>query len=132
MAFTAAVGCQGLTLKWGTTDIGVTSLKYSGSAAAEIDITGVDGTIITDTENTNRKLIKKTIDYAVIDMGEVSCDFFGPGEFDAKLLGSKRLLKLDGNTSIVFSVQAFLTQISLDIAAGDLVKGSCTFKLSDL
>lgn len=132
MPFTAAVGCQDITLRWGTTDIGVTSMQYSRSAAGEIDITAMSSEVVTDPNNTTHKLVKKSVDYGVIDMGELSCEFYGPGEFNESLVGTRRSLTVGGAVSATFSsVQAYLTQVSTQIAAGDLVKGSCTFKLSE-
>ena len=129
--FTAAVGCQGIKLKWGTTEIGVTNMQYSRSAAAEIDMTSMGSTVVTDMENTSRKVVKKSVDFGVIDMGELSCEFYGPGAFNENWIGMRRSLTVTGVEQSPSGVQAFLTQISTQIVAGDLVKGSCTFKLSD-
>lgn len=129
MAFTTELSSQGITLTWGTTEIGVTRLSYSGSAAAEIDITSLDqSTYVTDPNFSNHKLMKKSVDYGVIDLGEVSCDFFGPAGFNIDLLGTQRSLSVSG---LSLSSPAFLTAISHEVVVGELVRGSCTFKLSN-
>lgn len=130
MSFTAVQSSHGITLSWGTTNIGVTSMQYSRSAAAEIDTTGFTNTINQDPDNTDRKYIVRSVDYAVVDPGELSCEFYGPGGFNENFLGIKRVLSLTGLTTGP-STQAVLTQISTQLAVGDLIKGSCTFRLSD-
>ena len=128
MAFTTVLSSQGITLSWGTTNIGVTRMSYSGSAAGEIDITSLSSTFVTDPGFSNHKLIKKDVDYSVIDLGELSCDFFGPCGFGINLLGTQRTLSVSG---LSLSSPAFLTAISHEVAVGELVRGSCTFKLSN-
>lgn len=130
MSFTAVTGCQGITLKWGTTGIGVTRMQYSKSAAAEIDTTGMNATIHQDANNTQRKFVRKSVDYAVVDLGELSCDFYGPGGFNENQVGGRNALSIDGLAAFS-SQQAYLTQISTEVVAGDLIRGSCTFRLSD-
>lgn len=129
MAFTTELQSQGIVLNWGSTSIGVTRMSYSGSAAGEIDITSMsDSTYVTDPNFSNHKLMKKSVDFAVIDLGELSCDFFGPEGFGIDLLGTQRTLSVDG---LNLSSPAFLTAISSEVVAGELVRGSCTFKLSN-
>lgn len=128
MAFTTELSSQGITLFWGDTEIGVTSMRWSGSAAAEVDITSMDSNVVEDEEYSSRKLVKKSVDYAVIDPGELSCEFFGPGGFTVDQIGSQKTLTVNGTD---LSAQAFLTGMSQEIVAGELVKGSCTFRLTD-
>lgn len=133
MPFTAFQSSHGVGLVWGTTQIGVISMQYSRSAAAEVDTTGFNNTVLQDPQNTDRKRLVKSVDYAIVDLGELSCEFYGPGGFNETLVGIKRVLSLssDGGVSNSPSGQAVLTQISTQFAVGDLIKGSCTFKLSD-
>jgi hypothetical protein len=127
--FTAVIGAQGITLRWGTTGIGVTRMQYNKSAAAEIDTTGMNATVYQDANNTSRKFVRKSVDYAVVDLGELSCDFYGRGGFDESQVGGRNAISIDGLTAFQ-SQQAYLTQISTEVVAGDLIRGSCTFRLS--
>lgn len=133
MSFTAFQSSHGVSLAWGTTRIGLTSMQYSRSAAAEIDTTGFNNTVFQDPQNTNRKMLVKSVDYAIVDPGELSCEFYGPGGFNETLIGIKRHLSLASADGVSNSPSgpAVLTQISTQLAVGDLIKGSCTFKLSD-
>jgi len=131
MPFSVIQSSHGVNLTWGTTVIHVTSMQYSRSAAAEVDTTGFDNTVYQDPQNTNRKMLVKSVDYAIVDPGELSCEFYGPGGFDETLLGLKRSLSVQGGVANSPSGWAVLTQISTQMAVGDLIKGSCTFKLSD-
>lgn len=128
MPFTTELSSQGITVLWGTTTIGVTRMSYSGSAAGEIDITSMSSLYLEDPNFSNRKLVKKDVDYSVIDLGELNCEYFGPGGFSTDLLGTQRTLAVEG---LGLSSQAFLTEVSAEVVAGDLVRGSCTFKLSN-
>jgi hypothetical protein len=103
-------------------------MSYSGSAAGEVDITSMNSVYVADPNFSNHKLIKKDIDFSVIDLGELSCDFFGPGEFNTSLLGTQRNLTV---TALGMSAPAFLTAMSSEVVVGELVRGSCTFKLSN-
>jgi len=128
MPFTTELSSQGITISWGTTVIGVTRMSYSGSAAGEIDITSLSSISVTDPNFSNHKLVKKDVDYSVIDLGELSCDFFGPCGFGINLLGTQRLLSV---SRLNLGSPAFLTAISHEVVVGELVRGSCTFKLSN-
>ena len=128
MPFTTELSSQGITLSWGTTTIGVTRMSYSGSSAGEVDITSMSSTVVTDPNNTDHRLVKKDIDFSVIDLGELSCDFFGPAGFGIDVLGTKNSLSVSG---LNLSSPAFLTAISHEVVVGELVRGSCTFKLSN-
>lgn len=128
MPFTTELSSQGIVLNWGTTAIGVTRMSFSGSAAGEVDITSMNSTVVTDDNNTDHRLIKKEIDYSIIDLGEVSCDFFGPVGFNVDLLGTKNTLSVNG---LNLNSPAFLSAISSEVVVGELVRGSCTFKLSN-
>jgi hypothetical protein len=126
-SFTTELSSQGIIVTWGTTDIGVTRMSYSGSAAGEIDITSMDSMSVTDPNFSTHKLIKKSVDYAVIDLGELSCEYFGPTGFGTDLLGTQATLSVN---ELGLNSQAFLTAISAEVVVGELVRGSCTFKLS--
>lgn len=131
MAFTSVQSCQGILLKWGTTEIGVVSMEYNRSSPVVIDITGMDAELVTDSQNTQHKLVKKSFDCCEIDLGELTCEFYGPGGFDERLVGCKRDLTVTNVSHAPSATKAFLTRISTQIAAGDLIKGNCTFKLSE-
>jgi hypothetical protein len=103
-------------------------MSYSGSAAGEIDITSMNSQTVIDPNFSQHKLVKKSVDYAVIDLGELSCEYLGPTGFGTDLLGTKNTLSVDG---LALSSQAFLTAISAEVVVGELVRGSCTFKLSN-
>lgn len=126
--FTTELSSQGITLSWGDTEFGVTSMRWSGSAASEIDITSMGSETVADEDYSTHVLVKKAIDFAVIDLGELSCEFFGPGGFTTDQIGSQKTLTVNGTN---LSAPAFLTGMSQEIVAGELVKGSCTFKLSN-
>jgi hypothetical protein len=106
-------------------------MQYNRAAASEIDITGMGATVYQDPQNTNRKFVRRNVDFTVVDMGELNCDFYGPGEFNESHVGLRRQLSIVGGVGNSPSCEAFLTQISTEIVAGDLIKGSCTFKLVD-
>jgi len=128
MSFTTELSSQGIVVSWGSTRIGVTRMSYSGSAAGEIDITSMNSQTVIDPNFSQHKLVKKSVDYAVIDLGELSCEYFGPTGFGTDLLGTQNTLSVDG---LALSSQAFLTAISAEVVVGELVRGSCTFKLSN-
>ena len=140
---------SGVTLSWGTTQIIATAISYNRQALGEIDLTSMESAVINDPNNTNRKLIKKSVEFGVIDHGELSVEFFGPGGFNDTHIGTKRTLSLSGSGTgfsvapggigIIGSavengpngVEAFLTACSVQASAGELVRGTCTFRLSD-
>lgn len=128
MSFTTEVSSQGITVNWGTTSIGVTRMSYSGSAAAEVDITSMNSNYVTDPNFSRHKMMKKVVDFGVIDLGELSCDFFGPGGFNSRLIGTQRTLSV---SELGMSSPAFLTAMSSEVVVGEFVRGSCTFRLSD-
>jgi hypothetical protein len=88
----------------------------------------MESTSAVDPNFSTHKLMKKSVDYSVIDLGEISCDFFGPHGFDIEDLGTQRTLSVSG---LSLSSPAFLTAMSSEVVAGELVRGSCTFKLSN-
>jgi hypothetical protein len=104
-------------------------MQHTASAAAEIDITSMQSSVFTDQFLPRRRIVSKSVDYAISDPGELSCEFYGPGGFNYTLLGQQRSLSVPGLPGGGV-IPAFLTQISTQIVAGELVKGSCTFKLS--
>lgn len=130
MSFTSVTTCQGITLNWGGTTIGVTRLSVSRSSPSETDVTGISAAWRSDPNFSDRKVVYKELEYGVVDQGEISCDFFGPGTFDQTKLGMKAQLTISGYTPAV-SMPAYLTQLSTEVVAGDLIRGSCTFKLSE-
>jgi hypothetical protein len=130
MSFTAIQSCQGITLQWGSTRIGVTRLSYSRSSPSEIDVSSFQSNQFTDPDNTNRRVLIKDVDYAICDKGEITCDFFGAGSFGIDQLGMMKPISIAGLNNGP-SGQAYLTQISTEVVAGDLVRGTCTFKLTN-
>lgn len=134
---------QSLTCSWGSiSDLRITSLQFSGEMTGEIDVTGMDATVLPDPQNTNRRVVRKSVDYAVLDYGSVTVDFFAKpsGLFSLQdtsdYIGRKNVLTItrpaeQGVPSISYSHNAFLTSFSFQAATGELVRGTCTFKLSD-
>lgn len=133
MSFTSAVAVAGVALKWGTTQINPVSLQVSYGAEGEVDMTGMNAAaVVTDPLNSQHKLVAKSVDYSIIDIGELSCEYLGPGQFNTTLVGTKRPLTISiaRQTGFSWSSQAFLTRNDHQMQAGDLVRGSCTFKFS--
>lgn len=145
-----AVAAQGITIKWGTTEIIATSVSYNRQAQGEIDITSMESAVLTDKDNTNRRTVKKSIEFAVVDHGELNVEFVGPGGFNDTHIGLKKKIAITASGT-GFSISgsgerttlgspaenfpndkyAFLTAISVQASAGELVRGNCTFRLSD-
>lgn len=133
MSFTSAVAVAGVVMRWGTTQINALSLQVSYGAEGEIDMTGINAAaVVTDPLNSQHKLVAKSVDYSIIDIGELSCEYLGPGQFNTTLIGSKRPLTITiaGSTAFSWISQAFLTRNDHQMQAGDLVRGSCTFRFS--
>jgi hypothetical protein len=82
-----------------------------------------------DPQNTSRRVLIKDVDYAICDKGEITCDFFGPGGLGIDSLGMVKDISIAGLYGGLGL--AYLTQISTEVVAGDLVKGTCTFKLTN-
>lgn len=123
----------GLECTWGTYTLNVKSLSYSRSAAAEIDITGMDSSLITDDNWSNRKLVIKSTEYSVIDPGEVQLEFT-TNAFGLTLsgwIGKKNELKFKTDEFEVAS-KAILTQFSMQMQVGEFVTCNCTFKFTEL
>jgi hypothetical protein len=131
---------HGAVCTWGTTGLAVQSLRFSCAAPAEIDITGMDAVVDTDPNMTDRKIVRRQVDYGVRDLGEVSVDFVAGTAVDnfSRLIGTRRPLnfKTSGGISGVqgyslTSPYAFLTSFSIQAQVGDYIRGSLTLKLSD-
>lgn len=122
-----------LECTWGGTSFRVTSLQYSRSAAAEIDITGMDSTAIADPNWSSRRLVFKSTEYSVIDPGDVQLEFVANSNamLLANRIGHKDTLSF-GNSGFGVTVNAILTQFSSQMQVGEFVKGNCTFKLTEL
>lgn len=131
MSFTTIVSSQGITLQWGSHVIGVTRLSYSKSASEEIDISSFLSNHYTDPGNSDRRVLIKDVDYAVQDKGEITCDFFGPGNFGWQDVGMMKNIYINGLAGYGNLGNAYLTQCSTEVVAGDLVRGTCTFKLTN-
>lgn len=149
MAWPEAVAASGISITWGTTEIIATSVSYNRQAQGEIDITSMESVTLQDKQNSSRYLIKKSIEFAVIDHGELNIEFVGPGGFNETHIGLKNAMKITGSgrgftigpggrstigspaENFPTGVQAFLTALSVQASAGELVRGNCTFRLSD-
>jgi|688.fasta_scaffold146903_4 hypothetical protein len=139
MAVKDAVSSQGIACAWGTTVIEVTSLQYNRSASAEIDITGVDSAATTDPNWSTRRVVVKSTEYGVVDPGEVQLEFVANAA--VMLLrdhvGYKRLLSLSNSPApggvgpVNVSVNAILSQFSIQSQVGEVVRGNCTFRLTE-
>ena len=126
---------QGISCTWGLTSFAVTSLQYSASASAEMDVTGMDAGVVADPNWSDRKLVYKSTEYGVVDPGEVQIEFFAnvSAMLLANEIGRKRLLSFsDENNAISVTWNAILTQFSAQMQLGEYVKGNCTFKLTEI
>ena len=136
----AGLSSQGLSCKWGLTSFLVTSLQYSTSASAEMDVTGMDAGVVADPNWSDRKLVYKSTEYAVVDPGEVQIEFIAnpSAVLLANEVGRKRELTFeksdDEQDPGAFSVtwNAILTQFSTQMQLGEYVRGNCTFKLTEI
>jgi len=126
---------QGLSCTWGVTAFNVTSLQYNASTSGEIDITGMDASVLSDPNWSSRKLVYKSVEYGVVDPGEVQIEFFANASavLLSNSIGAKRLLSFSGEgESFSVSFNAILTQFSVQMQLGEYVKGNCTFKLTEI
>lgn len=121
---------SGITLTWGSTTISATSISYSRSAPSEIDVTSMSSAVYADPENSSRKMVHKSVEYGVIDHGELTVEFFGPGRFGPTSIGQKKMLTVAGLDNAPSGIFAFLTSLSVQGKAGELITGTCTFRLS--
>lgn len=123
--------CQDITLTWGDAfTFGVTSMNFVTSAAAEVDMTSMLSVVYVDPNNSKHKIVLKDYDYGAKEAGELSIEFFGPAP-DHTFVGLRNLVTVTGSaTTPIKSFNAFLTQSATQIVAGELVKGTCTFKLT--
>ena len=135
------VSSQGIRLRFGTTvndEIEVISISTTSSAEGEIDITGTNATVLSDGANTGNKVVIREIDYGLIDLGEIQVEFFGPAGA-ASWLGMKRQVSFQGGgtdstpklNSGTRTTYGIVTNLSTQIVAGDLVKGTLTLRLSN-
>lgn len=136
------VSGQGATFTWGTTSFLLTSLNLSNSSGSEIDITSMSSEVVSDSQNSQRKLIAQDFDscFSARGGGDLSIEFYADSSISNSnyldIVGSQRLitLKLPGvdGTGVGFSIEktGLLSQMSLGVATGEFVKGSATFKLS--
>lgn len=129
-AFPSIEWAQGITVNWANQDIVVTSVSYSRSASAEIELTHMYSKIHTDPNNSDNRRVVREFEVGVVDLGEVQFEFFGPSSFTEDLIGTKGELMIDGLTNAPNGTMAYLTNLSIQAKAGELVSGSCTFKLS--
>ena len=133
MAWPVAAAASGITIKWGTTAIIATNISYSRQAQSEVDMTSMESKVEIDSANTGRRRVRKSVEFVVMDHGEVTIEFASPCDFNDTHIGLKKMLTVTGTAALNFPTgkQAFLTAISVQAAAGDLVRGNCTFRLSD-
>lgn len=129
-----------LKLYWGGSVFYANSIKRSASSASEVEVTGMNSTITSDPNNTDRKMIWKEVESCVVDPGEVTVDFFAASRDFYRLpdaIGNKRLLVVkERSTSgvelptVLLSYQCILTKVDFDANVGEYVRGSVTFRLS--
>lgn len=128
--FPFAATAQGINVTWGTTTITITSLSYSRSAESEVDVTAMDSYLVSDTENTDRPpRLMKEVEYTIVDPGELQCEFIGPGDFGDEAPGLMKTLAVTGLTNCNGG-RAILKSMSVQAKAGELITGSCTFRLT--
>lgn len=127
-----------VTLSWGSIQLDVTSVQYSQSAAAEVDITsmgvvgGLADTVIEDEEDDRHRLVVKSIDYGVLDPGQISIEYFDLGQLREEHVGKKRRLVVVGSPEDSAPQRfAFLTDRGSQYKVGEFVMATATFKFSD-
>lgn len=129
--FPNAPFAQGINVSWGGTEITVTAVSYSRSAEAEIDATSMyDSIVWIDNNNTENRRLVRDVQYGIVDYGEVQCEFIGPSTFDESKVGTKNNLTISGLDVAPSGIPAYLKSLSIQAKAGELVSGSCTFRLS--
>lgn len=128
----------GVTLTWGSIQLDVTSISFSQSAAAEIDITsmgvvgGLADTVIEDEEDDRHRLVVKSIDYAVLEPGQLSIEYFDQGQLNETHVGKKRKLVAVGSSEDSIPQRfAFLTERGGQYKVGEFVMATAVFKFSD-
>ena len=131
---------HGAVCTWGNTRLNVQSVRASYSAPSEIDITGMQAIVDSDPNDTNRKIVRRQVDYGVRDLGEVSLDFVANTSVTnfSRLIGTRGLFEFKSSSNSpgvggysLTSPFAYLTSFSIQAQVGDFVRGSATFKLSD-
>lgn len=124
---------SGLACTWAGFTFAVRSLSYSRSASAEVDITCMDSSAETDASNSTRRLTVKSVEYGIIDPGEVQLEFQtnATGLGLRNLIGRKSELKFKTDEFEVAS-QAILTQFSMQMQVGEFITCNCTFKFTEL
>ena len=135
---------QGVTLKWGTVTFTAVSVQYSASVAGEMDITSMSSRMVADTQYPNRKLVMRSVDYSVVDPGELSIEFISTtNDFSVvtSSIGMQKVLRFEkpneaqtglaSGSAFSVTAHAFITQYGYQAQVGDFIRGSCTFKLSD-
>lgn len=124
------IAAAGITFKWGEWSITATSIQHSRQAPTEIDVTSIASPVFTDKANNKRKIVHRAVDFAVADSGEVTVEYVGPGGFADEHIGSKNALSITGLANAPTGKKAFLTSNSVTAVAGELIKGTCTFRVS--
>jgi hypothetical protein len=131
---------HGAVCTWGDTRLNVQSVRASYSAPSEIDITGMKAIVDSDPNDTNRKIVRRQVDYGVRDLGEVSLEFVANTSVSnfSNLIGTRRsfsFVSSSGSLDVagysLTSPFAYLTSFSIQAQVGDFIRGSATFKLSD-
>jgi len=124
---------NGLECTWAGFRFAVRSLSYSRSASAEVDITCMDSSAETDSNNSTRRLAVKSVEYGIVDPGEVQLEFLASaaGLTLSNLIGRKSELSFSTDEFEVAS-QAILTQFSSQMQVGEFITCNCTFKFTEL
>ena len=128
--FPLATLATGIDVTWGIHVLTVTSVSYSRAAAAEIDVTNLGSLYYGDPNNTDHKMVVKEIDFGMIELGEVQCEFFGASTFSESHIGTRAAISITNMANAPGGTQAYLTSLSINAKAGELISGSCTFKVS--
>lgn len=93
-----------------------------------------------DPNDTNRKIVRRQVDYGVRDLGEVSLEFVANASVNSfsNLIGTRRSFEYVSTSNSpgvagyrLYSPFAYLTSFSVQAQVGDFIRGSATFKLSD-
>jgi hypothetical protein len=87
----------------------------------------------TDASNSTRKLAVKSVEYGIIDPGEVQLEFQTnvTGLGLSNLIGRKSELIFKTDEFTV-QTQAILTQFSMQMQVGEVITCNCTFKFTEL
>jgi hypothetical protein len=93
---------------------------------------GPEDTVMEDEFDTGHRLVVKSIDYGVLDPGQLSIEYFDNGQLGEEHVGKKRKLVVTGSPEDSAPNRfAFLTELGSQYKVGEFVVSTATFKFSD-